>query len=63
MTVQWTTASLAYFTQYMGYSNLKEINFLSGTNDAPRDGDMWLSGTNLVIRITGSNYKVGLTAL
>lgn len=57
----WTTGSLATFTQYMGFNNVKEINFLSGSNAVMHDGDLWLSGTNLMIRITGSNYKVGLT--
>ena len=61
MSYQWTVDDLAKWTKYMGFNNLKEINFLSGSNPVPNNGDMWLSGTDLIIRITGSNYKVNLT--
>jgi hypothetical protein len=38
------------------------INLADYDNPSPNNGDLWLSGTDLLIRITGSTYKVNLSA-
>jgi len=38
------------------------LNLQDNPNSSPTDGDVWMSGSDILVRITGSTYKMSLAA-